>query len=42
MILGSLEVLSEAYTMANKTDIESDRVLELIKGIIIGSRRNGR
>ena len=42
MILGSLEVLSEAYTIANKTNIESDRVLELIKGITVSPRRNGR
>ncbi|KAF8624099.1 hypothetical protein AX14_011830, partial [Amanita brunnescens Koide BX004] len=34
MILGSLEVLSEAYTIANKTNIESDRVLELIKDVL--------
>ena len=34
MILGTLEILSEAYTMASKTDIESARVLELIQGML--------
>lgn len=37
MILGTLEILSEAYTMASKTDIESARVFELIQGILLAS-----
>lgn len=34
MILGNLEILSEAYTMASKTDIESARLFELIQGTL--------
>ena len=32
MILGNLEVLAEAYTVANKSGIESSSLLELVKG----------
>ena len=35
MILNTLEVLAEGYTMASKTGIESKRVLELIQGMKI-------
>jgi hypothetical protein len=37
MVLGTLEILSEAYTMASKTDIESARVFELIQGTLLAS-----
>ena len=39
MVLNTLEVLAEGYTMASKTGIEASRVLELVQGKKIARNR---